>query len=84
MRVAGQGRNLCCMAISSAELRQRSDVLLAYAKEVRAEAAAARLRSAKCRAIAEAARAFAGAHRIAAEAATRRNADREQRRTPPP
>jgi hypothetical protein len=74
---------VACMKDSLAELRHRSDILLAYAKGVRAEAEAARLRSAKCRAIAEAACASATVHRISAEAATYRNAEREQTPHPP-
>ena len=66
---------------SPAQLRQRSLVLLAHARQVRKDAAAARLRSIELRTKARAAGISASAHQTASEAATRRNDKRAGRDT---
>ena len=61
---------------SPAKLRQRSLALLAYARQVREDAEAARLRSIELRTKAQAAGISAAAHRVVSAAATRRNDNR--------
>ena len=62
---------------SPAKLRQRSLALLAYARQLREDAEAARLRSIELRTKAQTAGISASAHRAASEAATRRNDNRQ-------
>jgi len=61
---------------SPAKLRQRSLALLAYARQLREDAEAARLRSIGLRTKAQAAGISAAAHRVVSAAATRRNDNR--------
>ena len=61
---------------SSAELRERSLIVLAHARQTRADAEAARLRAVQRRTRAETATSSAIAYIIVTKAATRRNADR--------
>jgi len=61
---------------SPAVLRQQSLIILARARETRADAEAARLRAVKCRARASGATLSAVARVIVSKAAMRRNADR--------
>jgi hypothetical protein len=61
---------------SPAELRQQSLIILARARETRADAEAARLRALKCRARASDATLSAVARIVVSKAAMRRNTDR--------
>lgn len=65
-----------CIKTSSAELRERSLIVLAHARQTRADAEAARLRAVQRRTRAETATSSAIAYIIVTKAATRRNADR--------
>jgi hypothetical protein len=62
---------------SPAELRQQSLLLLAHARQIRADAQAARLQAVKCMTRATTATLSSVARIIVSKAATRRNAERQ-------
>jgi hypothetical protein len=66
------------MKRSLAKLRQQSLILPAHARQIHADAEAAHLRAVKCSTKAYTAALSAVARRMAAKAATRRNAERER------
>ena len=66
------------MRISPAELRKQSLIALAWARQVRADAEAARLRAVRYRTLAAAIALSVSARIHATKAATRRNAERQR------
>ena len=70
--------SICRMETRLAKLRQQSIIILAHARQMHADAEAARLRAVKSSSKAYTAALSAVARRLAAKAATRRNTERQQ------